>query len=74
MNCVRKLPLNAPVSSTRVKTLPASTPTFGLRNCVNVACISVVLGSLGSEINQEVFTGTSVPESLNRLSPKLLPA
>ena len=46
-------------------------PNCGLRNCVNVAFISPLSGDVDGR-RSAVFTGTSAPESVKMLSPKLL--
>jgi hypothetical protein len=68
------LPANSPRAESSVKIFPAISPNFGLRNCVNVAFMSAVVGSFALGRRRAVFTGTMAPDCLSRLSPKLVSA
>src|SRR5262245_40210868 len=70
-NWVRKLPVNSPCAPSTVKILPAVSPNFGLRNCVNVAFTSALDGSVEGK-SRAVFGGTRAPVSGRILSPNAL--
>jgi hypothetical protein len=61
-NWVRKLPVNSPSAPSTVNILPATSPNFGLRNCMKVAFISALVVSTEGR-RRAVFGGTRAPES-----------